>query len=105
MTEAERLLKEPNCPKGQEAEQTGSPAEQFLRKPAAIDCVRAKRNVPESRERSGNIGFKVLAVVVFVALILIGTYFARMSGPAILGYIIGAAAFIIAPKIWNAGEH
>ena len=82
----------------------GSPAEQFLQKPAAIDCVGTKRNVPESRERSGNVGFKALAVIVFIVLILIGTYFARISGPAFLGYIIGAAAFIIAPKIWNAGR-
>ena len=51
----------------------------------------------------GSVVAKVVAVVVFLALILIGTYFARISGPAILGYIIGAAAFIVAPMIWRAG--
>lgn len=59
--------------------------------------------VSPTPHHDGSVVAKAVAVVVFLALILIGTYFARISGPAILGYIIGAAAFIIAPMIWRAG--
>lgn len=51
----------------------------------------------------GNVGFKILAVVVFLLLIFVGTYFVSVAKPPIpiLGYIIGALAFIVSPKIWR----
>jgi len=49
---------------------------------------------------------KVLAVIVFIVLILLGTFFARVSdggvGSAILGYALGVSAFIFAPMIWKS---
>jgi hypothetical protein len=50
-----------------------------------------------------NVGFKILAAVVFLLLIFVGTYFVSVANPPIpiLGYIIGALAFIVAPKIWR----
>lgn len=48
---------------------------------------------------------KVIAVVVFLVLLFIGTYFAKVSqggiGSIFLGYTLGAAAFIVAPMIWK----
>ncbi len=49
---------------------------------------------------------KVIAVVVFLVLIFIGTYFAKVSqggaGSVFIGYTLGAAAFIVAPMIWKS---
>ena len=46
---------------------------------------------------------KVIAVVVFLVLIFMGTYFAKVShggaGSVFIGYSLGAAAFIFAPMM------
>ena len=81
----------------------GSPAEQFLQNLAEIDNDEIAVSPSSVLKSKGSVGAKIVAVVVFLILILIGTYFARVSGPAILGYVIGAMAFIIAPKIWKSG--
>jgi len=49
---------------------------------------------------------KVIAVVVFFALFFPATYFAKVSpnGPVLLGYFLGALAFIIAPIIWKSNK-
>ena len=48
---------------------------------------------------------KILAIVVFLVLLFLGTYFAKVShggvGAAFLGYTLGALAFIVAPMIWK----
>jgi len=48
---------------------------------------------------------KVIAVVVFLVLLFFGTYFAKVhtggGGAVFIGYALGAAAFILAPKIWK----
>ena len=81
-----------------------SPAERFLRCGSFdAECRQYSSDTAAPRRSSGK-AFKVLGVIVFVVLILIGTYFARISGPAILGYVCGAAALIIAPAIWKAGR-
>ena len=78
-----------------------SPAERYLTESQSDDNkVQTPIAVPD-RRIDGDITFKVIAVAVFVMLILIGTYLARVSGPPLLGYIIGASAFIISPLIWN----
>ena len=81
----------------------GSPAELYLTKKPLADKAESNPHPPVPQRASGNVGYRILAVIVFVVFILIGTYFARLSGPVILGYIIGAMAFIIAPMIWRAG--
>ena len=103
MTEAERLLKERDCPKGQGSGQMGSPAELYLTKNPLDDNTGGNPHSLVPQRASGNVGYRILDVIVFVVFILIGTYFARLSGPVVLGYIIGAMAFIVAPMIWRAG--
>lgn len=48
---------------------------------------------------------KAIAVVVFLVLMFIGTYFAKVSqggiGATFIGYTIGALAFIVAPILWK----
>ena len=102
MTEAERILTEPSR-RSQEKAQMGSPAELYLTKNPLDDNVGSNPHPPAPQRTSGNVGYRILAVIVFVVFILIGTYFARLSGPVVLGYIIGAMAFIVAPMIWRAG--
>jgi hypothetical protein len=82
-------------------EQMMSPAERYLMKERQSDNTKPAPPVHVVRA-GGSVAFKVLAVVVFAIMILIGTYFAKVSGPPILGYIIGAAAFLVSPLIWNA---
>ena len=103
MTEAERLLSEENQ-SGTLPKPMKSPAEQMLAQPMATDAVESHTLAPVLDVKSGHVGFKILAIVVFVVLILTGTYFAKISGPPILGYIIGALAFILFPKIWRVGR-
>lgn len=80
-----------------------SPAERYLNESQSYNASdTGVTSTITTVHANGRIVCKVLAVVVFIVLILIGTYFARISGPALLGYIIGAAAFIIAPWIWNS---
>lgn len=49
---------------------------------------------------------KVIAAVVFLVLFFPATYFVKVSpdGPVLLGYFLGALAFIIAPVIWKANK-
>ena len=101
MTEAERLLSEVPYQNPMK-EQTMSPAERYLTKSQSDGENKEQTPISVSNSRSdGGVTFKIIAVVVFAILILVGTYFARVSGPPLLGYIIGAAAFIISPWIWN----
>jgi riboflavin transporter FmnP len=44
---------------------------------------------------------RILGGIVFIVLILIGTYLARMTSHVLVGYIVGAAAFIILKSTWN----
>lgn len=81
-----------------------SPAERYLRDVSFDGVCRPGSSNAVAPRHSGGIALKTLAVVVFCVLILIGTYFVRMSGPSILGYVFGAAAFIISPAIWKAGR-
>ena len=103
MTEAEKLLSEESQSKTL-PKPMKSPAEQMLSQPMTTDTIESHTLSPVSDMKSGHIGFKILAVVVFIVLILTGTYFAKISGPPILGYIISALAFILLPKIWRVGR-
>ena len=62
-------------------------------------------NHKQEGARSGGMN-KVIAVVVFLVLIFMGTYFAKVSqggaGSVFIGYTLGAAAFIVAPMIWKS---
>lgn len=46
-------------------------------------------------------GARVLGVTLFIVLILLGTYLAKMAGHLLLGYIVGVAAFGILRVLWR----
>ena len=46
-------------------------------------------------------GARILGVILFVLMILLGTYLARMSGHVLLGYIVGAAGFGLLGILWR----
>lgn len=48
-----------------------------------------------------SISARVFGVIVFIALILVGTYLARMTDHALAGYIVGAAAFAVLGALWK----
>ena len=45
--------------------------------------------------------YRVIGVVAFIALILLGTYLARMTDQVLAGYIVGAAAFAVLGALWK----
>jgi hypothetical protein len=103
MTEAERLLKSGEF-KETPRQRSETPAELYLN-----GCDEAKE-VSQCQKRddfpsvSSFDGFKIGAVLVFVLLILIGTYFAKVANTPFVGFAIGAVAFIVAPQIWRMGK-
>lgn len=86
MTEAERILRDKDRAGGV-AEDTRS--------------IAAKQEVAASGRISP--GARVAAVAVFIVLILLGTYFAKVARPpqTLLGTIIGVAAYGLARVLWN----
>ena len=48
-----------------------------------------------------SIGARVLGVVFFIALILLGTYLAKIAGQILLGYIVGFAGFGLLRVLWH----
>ena len=48
-----------------------------------------------------SMGARILGVILFVLMMLLGTYLARMSGHVLLGYIVGAAGFGLLSILWR----
>ena len=48
-----------------------------------------------------SIGARVLGVVFFIVLVLLGTYLAKIAGQILLGYIVGFAAFGLLRVLWH----
>lgn len=48
-----------------------------------------------------SLGARVLGIVLFIVLILLGTYFAKSAGHILLGYIVGFAAFGVLRVLWR----
>jgi hypothetical protein len=48
-----------------------------------------------------SIGARVLGVVLFIALILLGTYLAKIAGHILLGYIAGFAGLGLLRVLWH----
>ena len=44
---------------------------------------------------------RVLGVILFVALVLLGTYLAKFAGQILLGYIVGFAGFGLLRVLWH----
>ena len=90
-----------------------SPAEEYLKGgPAEVETFTA-RQMPRknqcdnsSKNVSANIGLRVLAIFVFLALVFTGTYFARVSSRPcpILGFIIAGIGFELGRRIWRMSK-
>lgn len=67
----------------------------------------AERSAAERSHPStvAKVGFRVLAVVVFLLLFFVATYFAKVARPPIpvLGFVVGALAFIVGGGLWRLG--
>jgi hypothetical protein len=104
MTEAERFLEERRRPQQQAAmpPQTPPPPPAGQAAPTHAESAAQGGIGP----KKGSIINKVFAVIVFLVLLFLGTYFAKVSrggiGSVWLGYTLGAAAFIFAPMFWNS---
>lgn len=48
-----------------------------------------------------SMGARVLGVILFIMLILLGTYLAKTAGHLLLGYIVGLAAFGVLRVLWR----
>lgn len=61
-----------------------------------------KQPVDTPKEGGGQSApYRVIGVVAFIALILLGTYLARMTDQVLAGYIVGAAAFAVLGALWK----
>ena len=87
MTEAEKVLFE----KKEEGAATTPRAEPATRQPADTAKVEGRQSTP----------YRVVGIVAFVVLILLGTYLARMTDQVLAGYIVGAAAFAVLGALWK----
>ena len=87
MTEAEKVLFE----KKESGTATTPRAEPATRQP--VDTVKV-----EGRQSTS---YRVVGVVAFIVLILLGTYLARMTDQVLAGYIVGAAAFAVLGAFWK----
>ena len=65
----------------------------------ASDGTAVEPRLPQRMEFS--MGARILGVILFVLMILLGTYLARMSGHVLLGYIAGAAGFGLLGILWR----
>ena len=52
-----------------------------------------------------SIGARVLGVVFFIVLILLGTYLAKIAGQVLLGYIVGFAGFGVLRVLWHVKRY
>lgn len=104
MTEAERFLMK-HAPRQEPTPASASPANQFIQRtnlPKAENATRTTSFGSSTASGSGA-GRKVLAVIVFVPIFLVATYFAKGGGGSpLLGFIIGAVAFAVAGMIWRS---
>lgn len=50
----------------------------------------------------GTVVYRAFGVVAFVALIMLGTYLARLTDHLLAGYIVGAAAFAVLGALWKS---
>lgn len=81
-----------------------SPAEVYL----VGDGSKGESDINDGPSDISSIFFKIMAVLVFVILIFIGTYFAKVANGSIFGTFFGIVvavwAFMLAPKIWRCGK-
>ena len=87
MTEAEKVLFRQN-ESGEVPTPTAEPAK---RQPVDTPKEGGGQSAP----------YRVIGVVAFIALILLGTYLARMTDQVLAGYIVGAAAFAVLGALWK----
>ena len=65
----------------------------------ANDGTAVEPRLPQRMEFS--MGARILGVILFVLMMLLGTYLARMSEHVLLGYIVGAAGFGLLGILWH----
>ena len=87
MTEAEKVLFE----KSEVVEPKNTSGDLAEKQPVKTVKAKEENSVP----------YRVVGVVVFIALILLGTYLARMTDQVLAGYIVGAAAFAVLGAVWK----
>ena len=78
-----------------EAEKFFSGKEQPL---SSAEHVATGGTAVESQQFS--MGMRILGVVLFIVLILLGTYLAKIAGHILFGFIVGAGAFSILRVLW-----
>lgn len=104
MTEAERFLEERKNQQRKAGMPPQAPSPPPVRQAAPVHNESAAQGGigPKSRCFMN----KVFAVIAFLVLLFVGTYFAKGSrggvGSVWLGYTLGALAFIFAPMIWKS---
>lgn len=104
MTEAERFLEDRRSQQQQVAMPPQAPPPPPVGQTAPTHAASvAQGGIGSKKSSSMN---KVFAVIVFLVLIFLGTYFAKVShGGAIsvwFGYVLGASAFIFGSMIWKS---
>jgi len=90
-----------------EAEKFFSGNGQTVAREGALAAGEPKAGVGERRPTEASqfsMGARVLGIVLFIALILLGTYLAKIAGHILLGYIVGAAAFGVLRVLWRVGK-
>ncbi|MBR4354231.1 MAG: hypothetical protein IKP97_02910 [Kiritimatiellae bacterium] len=69
--------------------------------PTEIDVASQTVNVQAGQKVEYSVGARVLGVVLFIALILLGTYLAKIAGHILLGYIAGFAGLGLLRVLWR----
>lgn len=105
MTEAEKWLKN-------QTDETQGTDGAPTRQTPAVRCLRGNEARGAGAAADGprpsaaaKVGLRVLAVVVFLLLFFVATYFAKVARPPIpaLGFVVGALAFIVGGALWRLG--
>lgn len=90
-----------------EAEKFFSGNGQTVAREGALATGESKAGVRERQPTEASqfsMGARVLGIVLFIVLILLGTYLAKIAGHILLGYIVGAAAFGVLRVLWRVGK-
>ena len=69
--------------------------------PTGIDVVSQTENAQVEQKVEYSVGARVLGIVIFILLILLGTYLAKIAGHILLGYIAGFAGLGLLRVLWR----
>lgn len=79
-------------------------AEEYLNPNRRAEELAGMKTSQGKPQGNVDIGMRCLAIVVFLTLIFVGTYFAKIRNPPqiLLGYVIGGIGFGLGRRLWRA---